>query len=443
MANENIGTPDQLKDPDYEIPMGPRTALGIQHVLAMFASNVTPSIIIAGAAGFAFGGEDMVFLVQMAMLFAGIATLFQTVGVGPIGARLPVMQGTSFAFVPIMIGIVKTSGMAALFGAVIVAGLFHAFLGSIIGRIRHWFPPLVTGIVFTAIGLYLLPVGIKYAAGGAAAFQMNAPEWGDFSKWGLALVVIFVSLGIKFFTRGTMSSAAILIGLIAGYIVGYFTGAVNLDGVSKAAWFAIPQPFKYGIEFSAYAIVGMCLMSIVSAIETVGDISGIAKGGANREATDKELAGGTYADGVGSFVAGLFGGLPNTSFSQNVGLISMTGVMSRSVVTLGALFLVACGLIPKVGAVVAAMPISVLGGGVIVMFGMVVSAGISMLADVSWNRRNMIILAMSMSIGLGLQAVPKSMQHLPDSLEMLMVSGLLPAAAIAVILNLLIPEEID
>ncbi len=443
MSNTDIGTSDQLKDPNYEIPLGPRTALGIQHVLAMFASNVTPSIIIAGAAGFAFGGEDMVFLVQMAMLFAGIATLFQTIGFGPVGARLPVMQGTSFAFVPIMIGIVKTSGIAALFGAVIVAGLFHTFLGSVIGRIRHWFPPLVTGIVITAIGLALLPVGIKYAAGGAAAFQMNAPEWGDLSRWGLALVVIFVALGVKFFTRGTMSSAAILIGLIAGYIVGYLTGQVNFGGVAKAAWFAIPQPFKYGVEFSAYAIIGMCLMSVVSAIETVGDISGIAKGGANREATDKELAGGTYADGLGSFVAGLFGGLPNTSFSQNVGLISMTGVMSRSVVTLGALFLVACGLIPKVGAIVAAMPISVLGGGVIVMFGMVVSAGINMLSDVNWNRRNMIILAMSLSIGLGLQAVPKSMQHLPDSLEMLMVSGLLPAAAISVILNLLIPEDVD
>ena len=443
MSNTDIGTSDQLKDPNYEIPLGPRTALGIQHVLAMFASNVTPSIIIAGAAGFAFGGEDMVFLVQMAMLFAGIATLFQTIGFGPVGARLPVMQGTSFAFVPIMIGIVKTSGIATLFGAVIVAGLFHTFLGSVIGRIRHWFPPLVTGIVITAIGLALLPVGIKYAAGGAAAFQMNAPEWGDLSRWGLALVVIFVALGVKFFTRGTMSSAAILIGLIAGYIVGYLTGQVNFGGVAKAAWFAIPQPFKYGVEFSAYAIIGMCLMSVVSAIETVGDISGIAKGGANREATDKELAGGTYADGLGSFVAGLFGGLPNTSFSQNVGLISMTGVMSRSVVTLGALFLVACGLIPKVGAMIAAMPISVLGGGVIVMFGMVVSAGINMLSDVNWNRRNMIILAMSLSIGLGLQAVPKSMQHLPDSLEMLMVSGLLPAAAISVILNLLIPEDVD
>ncbi len=443
MTNGKIGTSEQLKDPNHEIPLGPRTALGIQHVLAMFASNVTPSIIIAGAAGFAFGGEDMVYLVQMAMLFAGVATLFQTIGFGPIGARLPVMQGTSFAFVPIMIGIVKTSGMAALFGAVIVAGLFHTFLGSVIGRIRHWFPPLVTGIVITAIGLALLPVGIKYASGGAAAFQMNAPEWGDFSRWGLALVVIFVALGFKFFTRGTMSSAAILIGLIAGYVVGYLTGAVNFGGVAKAAWFAVPQPFKYGVEFSAFAIIGMCLMSLVSAIETVGDISGIAKGGANREATDKELSGGTYADGFGSFIAGLFGGLPNTSFSQNVGLISMTGVMSRSVVTLGALFLVACGLIPKVGAVVAAMPISVLGGGVIVMFGMVVSAGINMLSDVHWNRRNMIILAMSLSVGLGIQAVPKSMQHLPDPLEMLMVSGLLPAAAISVILNLLIPKDID
>ena len=443
MTNTEIGTAEQLKDPNHEIPLGPRTALGVQHVLAMFASNVTPSIIIAGAAGFAFGGEDMVYLVQMAMLFAGVATLFQTIGFGPIGARLPVMQGTSFAFVPIMIGIVKTSGMAALFGAVIVAGLFHTFLGSVIGRIRHWFPPLVTGIVITAIGLALLPVGIKYASGGAAAFQMNAPEWGDFSRWGLALVVIFVALGFKFFTRGTMSSAAILIGLIAGYVVGYLTGVVNFGGVAKAAWFAVPQPFKYGIEFSAFAIIGMCLMSLVSAIETVGDISGIAKGGANREATDKELSGGTYADGFGSFIAGLFGGLPNTSFSQNVGLISMTGVMSRSVVTLGALFLVACGLIPKVGAVVAAMPISVLGGGVIMMFGMVVSAGINMLSGVNWNRRNMIILAMSLSVGLGIQAVPKSMQHLPDSLEMLMVSGLLPAAAISVILNLLIPKDID
>ena len=435
--------PSRLSDPDYEIPMAPRVALGMQHVLAMFASNVTPSIIVAGAAGFAFGGADMVFLIQMAMLFAGVATLFQTIGFGPVGARLPVMQGTSFAFVPIMIGIVKSSGMAALMGSVIVAGLFHAALGTIIGRIRHWFPPLVSGLVITTIGLYLIPVGIKYAAGGAADFQMNNPAWGDLSRWGLALVVIFVALGCKFYTRGLTSSAAVLIGLVAGYVVGIATGAVNFGGIGKAAWFAIPTPFKYGIEFNMTAIIGMCLISIVSAIETVGDISGIAKGGAGREATDKELAGGTYADGIGSAIAGVFGGLPNTSFSQNVGIVSMTGVMSRGVVTIGAIFLIICGFVPKIGAVVAAMPISVLGGGVILMFGMVVSAGINMLAGVNWSRRNMMILATSISVGLGLQAVPKSMQHLPDTLELLAVSGLLPVAVLAVVMNLVLPEDAD
>ena len=443
MSNMKDLDPARIGDPDYELPMGPRVTLGLQHVLAMFASNVTPSIIIAGAAGFAFGSADMVFLIQMAMLFAGIATLFQTIGFGPVGARLPVMQGTSFAFVPIMIGVVKSSGMAALMGSVIVAGIFHAVLGTFIGRIRHWFPPLVSGMVITTIGLYLIPVGIRYAAGGAADFQVNNPNWGDFSHWSLALVVIIVALGCKFFTRGLTSSAAILIGLFAGYLVGIATGAVNFGSVGKAAWFAIPMPLKYGLEFNAAAIIGMCLISTVSAIETVGDISAIAKGGAGREATDKELAGGTYADGLGSALAGVFGGLPNTSFSQNVGIVSMTGVMSRGVVTVGAIFLIICGFVPKIGAVVSSMPIEVLGGGVILMFGMVVSAGVSMLSTVNWSRRNMMILATSLSVGLGLQAVPKSMQHLPDMLGMLMTSGLLPVAVLAVVMNLLLPEDAD
>ena len=443
MSIANGVDPQRVSDPDYELPIVPRVALGMQHVLAMFASNVTPSIIIAGAAGFAFGSADMVFLIQMAMLFAGIATLFQTVGFGPVGARLPVMQGTSFAFVPIMIGVVKSSGMAALMGSIIVAGVFHAALGTVIGRIRHWFPPLVSGMVITTIGLYLIPVGIRYAAGGAADFQVNNPNWGDFSHWSLALVVIIVALGCKFFTRGLTSSAAILLGLIAGYLVGIATGAVNFGAVGKAAWFAIPMPLQYGIEFNMAAIIGMCLISVVSAIETVGDISAIAKGGAGREASDKELAGGTYADGLGSAVAGIFGGLPNTSFSQNVGIVSMTGVMSRGVVTIGAIFLIICGFVPKIGAVVSSMPIEVLGGGVILMFGMVVSAGISMLSTVNWTRRNMMILATSMSVGIGLQAVPKSMQHLPDTLGMLMTSGLLPVAVLAVVMNLILPEDAE
>ena len=238
-----------------------------------------------------------------------------------------------------------------------------------------------------------------------------------------------------------MSSAAVLIGMIIAYLVAAAMGNVNFSGVEKAAWFAIPEPMKYGFDINIGVIVAICLMSIVSAIETVGDISGIARGGAGREATDEEIKGGTYADGFGTALAGIFGGLPNTSFSQNVGLISMTGVMSRRVVTIGAVFLILCGLIPKVGALVSSMPIAVLGGGVIVMFGMVAAAGINMLSAVKWDRRNMMIFAISLSIGFGLQKVPMAVQHLDGTLKLLMTSGLLPAAVIAVVLNLVIPEE--
>lgn len=439
MADTTADISERLKDPDYSPPIAEAIPLGLQHVLAMFVSNFTPAIIVGGAAGFAFGSADMIFLIQMSMLFAGIATLFQTIGAGPVGARLPIMQGTSFAFIPVMIPVVAGAGMGALFGAVVIGGIFHAFLGTFIGRIRSWFPPLVTGVVIMSIGLALIPIGIQYAAGGVPL--MGKPEFGGFGHWALALIVVVVSLGLKFYSKGLMSTAAVLIGLIVGYVIAIPLGMVNFGGVGSAAWFAIPTPFKYGFEINAAAIIGMCLMAIVSAIETVGDISGVAKGGAGREATDKELSGGTYADGLGTAIAGVFGGLPNTSFSQNVGLISMTGVMSRMVVTLGAVFLVVAGLIPKIGAIVASMPIAVLGGGVIVMFGMVVSAGINMLGDVKWSRRNMLILAVALSVGLGLQAVPTALQHLPGTLQMLLASGLLPVAFIAVILNKVLPEE--
>ena len=211
----------------------------------------------------------------------------------------------------------------------------------------------------------------------------------------------------------------------------------------RAASFALPIPFHFGIEFSVAAIIGFCLMSFVSAVETVGDVSGITKGGAGREATDKEIQGATYADGVGTAIAGFFGAFPNTSFSQNVGLIAMTGVMSRHVVTIGGLFLIFCGLIPKVGAVVNTIPYPVLGGGVIVMFGMVAAAGVNMLSDVNWNRRNMIIFAVSLALGLGLQLVPDAMAFLSDTMRILLTSGILPAAVIAIVLNLVLPEELS
>ena len=434
-------TVEQRRDPNYTPPLALAIPLGIQHVLAMFASNITPAIIVSLAAGFTFGSANMIYMIQMVMVFAGIATLIQTVGLGPVGARLPVVQGTSFAFIPIMIPITKGAGLAALFGGIVIGGIFHFLLGTVIGRIRGWLPPLVTGIVVLTIGLALIPIGIKYAAGGVPL--IGKPGFGTIDHWGLALVVIVVTLGLKFFSKGMLSSAAVLIGLVAGYVVAVIFGMVSFGSVAKAGWFSVPDPLHFGFEINAAAIIGMCLISIVSAIETVGDISGITKGGAGREATDKEIAGGTMADGAGTALSGIFGGLPNTSFSQNVGLISMTGVMSRHVVTLGAIFLIACGLIPKVGAVITTMPIAVLGGGVIVMFGMVAAAGINMLSDVHWNRRNMIILAVSLGIGLGLQAVPQALQHVPGTAKILLTSGLLPAAFLAVVLNLVLPETED
>ncbi|APG48180.1 uracil-xanthine permease family protein [Phaeobacter porticola] len=452
MADGSIGTPAQLRDPNYTPPLAKAVPLGIQHVLAMFVSNVTPAIIVAGAAGFGFGSNspdfpELLYLIQMSMLFAGVATLLQTVTLGPVGAALPIVQGTSFAFLPIMIPLVAgkgVDGLAALFGGVLVGGIFHAALGLVIGRIRFALPPLVTGLVVTMIGLALVKVGIQYAAGGVPA--IGTPEYGSLLNWSAALVVIIVTLGLKFFARGMLSISAVLLGLIVGYLYALMMGMVTFEAIgtswSRASAFALPMPFKYGIEFTFAAIVGFCLMGLVSAVETVGDVSGITRGGAGREATDAEISGATYADGVGSAVAGIFGGLPNTSFSQNVGLIAMTGVMSRHVVTIGALFLILCGLVPKVGAIIRTIPIEVLGGGVIVMFGMVVAAGISMLSDVDWNRRNMVIFAISLSVGLGLQLEPGAVQHLPDTLRVLMTSGLLPAALIAVVLNLLLPTEL-
>ncbi|KIC21916.1 MULTISPECIES: uracil-xanthine permease family protein [unclassified Leisingera] len=452
MADTSIGTPAQLRDPNYTPPLHKAVPLGIQHVLAMFVSNVTPAIIVAGAAGFGFGSNspdfpELLYLIQMSMLFAGIATLLQTITVGPIGSALPIVQGTSFAFLPIMIPLVAgkgVDGLAALFTGVIVGGIFHGLLGTVIGKIRFALPPLVTGLVVTMIGLALVKVGIQYAAGGVPA--IGTPEYGSLLNWSAALVVIFVTLGLKFFTKGMLSVSAVLLGLIVGYIYALMTGMLTFEAVSgsweRAAAFALPQPFKYGIEFSAAAIIGFCLMSFVSAVETVGDVSGVTKGGAGREATEEEIAGATYADGVGTAVAGFFGAFPNTSFSQNVGLIAMTGVMSRHVVTCGAIFLIVCGLIPKVGAVIRTVPIEVLGGGVIVMFGMVVAAGVSMLSDVDWNRRNMVIFAISLSIGLGLQLEPGALQHMPDTARILLTSGLLPAALIAIVLNLVLPQEL-
>jgi NCS2 family nucleobase:cation symporter-2 len=474
MTASSLGTPEQLRDPDYTPPLAQAIPLGIQHVLAMFVSNITPAIIVCGAAGIGFGSDqgalgfpDMSYMIQMAMLFAGVATLIQTIGIGPVGARLPIVQGTSFAFVPIMIPAVLgagTAGLAGLMTGVVIGGIFHFFLGFFVGKFRFALPPLITGLIVLMIGLALVKVGIQYSAGGVLNYNAvhlqsaaqnasvfsgmpeagkgNAAAFGSLQYWFPALVVVGVTLAIKFFTRGFLSIAAVFLGIVAGYVVAYFMGQVSFANVGKAALFQVPVPFKYGWEINWAIIIGMCFMAILSMIETVGDTNGITKGGAGREATDEEITGATFADGAGTALAGVFGSLPNTSFSQNVGLIAMTGVMSRNVVTIGGIFLIICGCMPIVGAVIRTMPEHVLGGGVIVMFGMVAASGVNMLSEVNWNRRNMVIFATALSLGLGLQMVPEALQHLGQTAQVLLTSGLLPSALIAIVLNLALPEDI-
>lgn len=439
-------TAAEARDPDYFPGFATAIPLGIQHVLAMFVSNMTPAIIVAGAAGFGYGSNDpseMIYLIQMSMLFAGVATLLQTIGLGPAGARLPLVQGTSFAFLPIMLPIVAGQGpaaMGALTTAAICGGLFHTCLSFFVGRIRFALPPMVTGLVVLMIGVSLMRIGVQYAAGGVAA--QGTPGYGAGESWLLAGVVVVVTLGLSFYARGIWSIAAVLLGLGAGYVVAAMIGKVSLAPVGAAHWFMLPSPFHFGFALSASAIAGFCLMGFISAIESIGAVSAICEGTAGRPATDRELVGATCADGLGTALAGVFGAMPNTSFSQNVGLIAITGVMSRHIVTIGAVFLILCGLAPKIGAAIITIPIEVLGGGVIVMFGMVASAALSILSEVAWTQRNMLIFGVALSIAVGLQLEPATVAHLPDTLRILATSGVLPAALVAVLLNLIVPGRV-
>jgi len=440
-------TSEQARDPNYFPGLAVALPLGIQHVLAMFVSNLAPAIIVAGAAGFGFGSKDtgeLIYLIQMSMLFAGIATLLQAIGLGPIGARLPIVQGTSFAFVPVMIPIVAAHGvgaMAQLTTAAIFGGLFHTCLSFFVGRIRFALPPMITGLVVLMIGVSLMRIGVQYAAGGVPA--QGTPAYGAGASWLLAGVVVMTTLGLSFFARGIWSTASVLLGLLAGYAVAVVMGRVSLSAVGTAGWIMFPSPFHSGFAISVSAITGFCLMGFISAIESIGDVSAICEGSAGRRATDRELIGATCADGVGTALAAVFGAMPNTSFSQNVGLIAITGVMSRYIVAIGAIFLVVCGLAPKIGAIITTIPIEVLGGGVIVMFGMVASAAVSILSGVVWTQRNMLIFGVALSLGLGLELEPQAVSHLPETLRIMLTSGVLPAALIAVLLNLVVPMRVE
>ena len=418
-----------------KLPLNQSIPLGIQHVLAMFAGNITVPIIIAGI--FGQTPEQKIFLIQMALFVAGVATVIQTVGYGKVGSRLPIIQGTSFAFIPVMAPFAKV-GLGAVFTAAFIGGIFQMWIGRMLKPIRHLFPPLVTGIVVLMIGISLLKVGFMYAGGGGWLLNNKPEVFGNSNHLIISFTVLIVAVWANQKGKGMVSSASILIGMIAGYIVAMMMGMVNYGKIAGADWFAFPMPLQYGIEFIPGAIILMLFMAVVTTIETIGDISATTMGGANREATDKELSGGIMADGLGTAFGSLFNAMPNTSYSQNAGLVAFTGVISRHVGTVAGVILILMGLFPKLGGIIAAMPESVIGGAAIIMFGLITSAGIKLIARSEMNQRNLLILGLSLSFGIGMSLLPQFVAHIPDfgiSLKLLLTTGLIPAGMLAFILN--------
>ncbi|QVQ50401.1 purine permease [Spiractinospora alimapuensis] len=417
-------------------PLRKAIPLGIQHVLTMFASNVTVPILIAGAVGATVG--ETALLVQAALLCAGLTTLLQTVGIGRVGSRLPIVQGTSFGFLVVAVSVGPTYGLPAILGGAIVAGVVQCLMGLVMPWLKRLFPPLVSGIVVLTIGVGLFPSGLNLMAGGA-----GAEDYGSYTNLGFALFVFVLVIGISQFGRGFFATSAVLIGLTVGYLAAIPFGLVDFSGVAEAAWFDIPRPMQFGLSFPMAAVVAMAVMGIATTVETIGDLSAVTKGGAGREVTNREMTGGVLADGVGTIISPFLNAFPNTTYAQNVGLVTLTGVMSRHVVSIGAGFLLICALSPKLAAVITAMPSSVLGGAGIVMFGLVAASGIRLITDRPMSRRNLTIISASVGPGLGLAMVPDAIAVLPETLYILLETGIVPAATIAVILNLVIPDQAD
>lgn len=440
--------------------------LGLQHVLAMFVGNLTPVLIIGGACGIVGGAgfeQLQVVLIQNAMIVAGLVTLLQLYSVGPCGGKVPIIMGTSSGFIGVFAGIVATLGSGvvaygAIMGASIIGGVFEAVLGLVLKRIRRFFPPVVCGTVVLSIGLSLISVGINSFGGG-----FKTKDFGSIENLLLGLFVLCVILFFKHGTKGFLSSSSILLGIIAGYIAAIFMGlvlpttAVTPDGVeytkswvlhwdkvANASWFAVPQLMPVDIVFDMRAIMPVLIMFVVTAVETVGDISAVVESGLNREATDKELSGGVICDGIGSAIAAVFGVLPNTSFSQNVGLVAMTKIVNRFALATGAVFLILCGLIPKLGALVSIMPQSVLGGAAVMMFSSIVVSGIQLVTKEKLNPRSLTIISVALGVGYGMGATPGILAHCPEAMRMMFgESGIVPAAFVAILLNIILNRGED
>lgn len=419
------------------VPVSKAVPFGVQHVLAMFVANIAPILIVANVAG--LSEDQKAMLVQNAMFIAGIGTLIQLYPLWKIGARLPIVMGISFTFVTILSYVAATYGYPAAMGAVLIGGLIEGTLGIFAKYWRRIISPIVAACVVTSIGFSLLIVGATSFGGGS-----GSETFGSAQNLILGTVTLVCCLLFNIFAKSYWKQLSVLFGLIVGYILAVFMGAVDFSDMSSVGVVALPQFMPFVPEFNLGAIIAVTLIFLVSATETIGDTSAMTVTGLGRDVTDQEISGSLACDGYMSSISSLFGCMPITSFSQNVGLVAMTRVVNRFTIMTGACVMILAGLVPVVGKLFATLPEAVLGGCTIMMFGTIVVSGIQMITRCGFNQRNTVIVALSLSVGIGFTQVPDIFSIFPQMVQQVFANNCVAIVfVVAIILNLVLPKDME
>lgn len=432
-------------------PLGMSVSLALQHLVAMIVGCVTPAIIIANALG--LPQSERVLLIQVSLVMSAVTTLIELFPIGgKLGSGLPVMFGISFAYLPSMQAIVGGGGdIATIAGAMVIGGIVAAVVGVFVKKIRRFFPPIITGTVVFTIGLSLYPTAINYMAGGAGnTYEVvvlrkgltSALVHGSWQNWAVAAFTLIVVMVMSNKGKGICKLAAILLGMIAGYIVAAVFGMVDLSEVRDAAWFSLPQFMHFGIKFEFSACIALALLFAINAIQAIGDLTATTVGGLNREPTDQELQGGIATYGLTNVLSAFFGSLPTATYSQNVGIVTTNKVVNRVVFALAGGFLLLAGLIPKFSAILTTIPQCVLGGATITVFSTIAMTGMKLIASETISPRNTTIVGLSAALGVGISQSSSALSQFPESITI--IFGKTPvviATIMAVLLNLILPQE--
>lgn len=431
-------------------PLGMSNSLALQHLVAMIVGCVTPAIIIANALG--LPQSERVLLIQVSLVMSAVTTLIELFPIGgKLGSGLPVMFGISFAYLPSMQAIVGGGDIATIAGAMVIGGIVAAVVGVFVKKIRRFFPPIITGTVVFTIGLSLYPTAINYMAGGAGnTYEVvvlrkgltSALVHGSWQNWAVAAFTLIVVMVMSNKGKGICKLAAILLGMIAGYIVAAVFGMVDLSEVRDAAWFSLPRFMHFGIKFEFSACIALALLFAINAIQAIGDLTATTVGGLNREPTDQELQGGIVTYGLTNVLSAFFGSLPTATYSQNVGIVTTNKVVNRVVFALAGGFLLLAGLIPKFSAILTTIPQCVLGGATITVFSTIAMTGMKLIASETISPRNTTIVGLSAALGVGISQSSSALSQFPESITI--IFGKTPvviATIMAVLLNLILPQE--